>query len=295
MTEHTNQLGLFASVGRMIERLIQHPWFERVTTTLILLNTLTICIGTYRAEVEDFQNTHGVPLERWFDLFDWIVIVVFSIEVSLRLVTMGRRFWQDKWNIFDVVIVSVSLVGQSPFFTVLRVFRTIRALRLLTRFKTLRLISSVIWHSVTGCFWISVLMLMALMIFAIIGNELYGVTNPDLFGNLHLAMHTLFRVAALYTYDDVVTQLVGEHPYVYAFLIPYFVVMGYIVINFFSGIVVYYLYEVSLDELKSGERAAIEQTSETQELVIHGPAMAEILAELKHLRQEVAQLGMEKK
>jgi voltage-gated sodium channel len=293
MLENAKQQTWFGRLIGILEKLIKNPWFERSTTVLIILNTLTICIGTYHADIEAFQNKHNLPIERWFDLFDVFVIIIFSIEVSFRLITMGRKFWNDKWNIFDLIIVSVSLVGQSPFFTVLRVLRTIRALRLLTRFKTLRLISSVIWHSVTGCAWISVLMVMVLMIFAIIRHDLYGETNPALFGNLHLAMHTLFRVAALYSYDDVVSQLVGEHPYVYLFLIPYFIVMGYIVINFFSGIVIYYLYEVSLDELKAGERELSDDKND--EPINHGPVMLEVLTELRHLRHEVAKLKEEMK
>jgi voltage-gated sodium channel len=137
-------------------------------------------------------------------------------------------------------------------------------------------------------------MLLVLVIFGIIGNDLYGITNPDLFGNLHLAMHTLFRVAALYSYDDVVSQLVGAHPYVYAFLIPYFVLMGYVVINFFSGMVIYYLYEVSAEELKTGERAKSEAEVRPQEREIPEPVLTELLIELRSLRQEVALLREKK-
>jgi hypothetical protein len=92
----------------------------------------------------------------------------------------------------------------------------------------------------------------------------------------------------------VVSQLVGAHPYVYAFLIPYFVLMGYVVINFFSGMVIYYLYEVSAEELKTGERAKSEAEVRPQEREIPEPVLTELLIELRSLRQEVALLREKK-
>jgi voltage-gated sodium channel len=295
MSDEAQQAMATKSSSTMSSRLLEHPWFERFITGLIILNAFTICFETYQSTLQEIQTKYGLPLRTWFDFFDLFVIIVFSIEVLMRLVSQGKAFWKDNWNIFDFIILSISIVGQSPFFTVLRVIRIIRALRLLSQFKTLRLITSVIAHSITGCIWITLLMLMVLIVFAVIGNELYGATNPALFGNLHLGMHTLFRVAAVYTYDDVASQLIGEHPYVYAFLLPYFMIMGYIVINFFSGIVVYYLYEVSFDELKTGERQITEAEHEASAGDQTSQPLNEVLLELKHLRQEIATLKEDRK
>jgi voltage-gated sodium channel len=269
---------------------VNNRWFENGITLLIILNAITLCIQTYQADILTLQNQYSVPIIKWLDIFDWIVVLVFSVDVVLRLILMRQKFWYDGWNIFDVVILAASLIGQSPIYSALRVLRTLRVLRLLYRHKTLRLISSVMWNSVKGCVWISFLMIMVLMIFAIIGHDLYGATNPKLFGNLHLAMHTLFRVAALYTYDDVVTQLVDEHPYVYLYIIPYFIIMSYIVINFFSGIVVYYLYEISYEELKTGEKNTTEIEEESTNSQVNSELLQELISELKQLKHAVTDI-----
>lgn len=278
-----------------LERFLLSPIAERFIAILIVLNALTLGLSTYDDFLRTSEVSLGLPLKTWFEWFDWFVVIVFSLEIFLRIIALGRRFGEDKWDVFDVIVVLVSLIGQSPVFSAVRVLRVLRVLRLLSHFHSLRLISFVIWKSITGCFSISLLMLLVLFVFAIIGHELFGVTHPQIFGNLHLAMHTLFRVAALYAYDDVVGLLVVSYPsVVYLYMIPYFIIMSYVIINFFSAIVLYYLYEFTFDDIK-GTKKSDEETPEEDEATPQmadplGISIAQLTAEIRHLREEIQTL-----
>lgn len=102
-------------------------------------------------------------------------------------------------------------------------------------------------------------------------------------------MHTLFRVAGFYALEEVAGVLIKDHPLVYFYLLPYFLLMSYVIINFFSAIVVYYLYELSHEEIKTGLRqeqvaveAAAHLTAEHYDTLMAG--ITRLRAEIRSLK-----------
>lgn len=275
-----------------VKAFCDHPKLEYFTNTLIILSAITLGLQTYHEQLLRFEHEQGWPVLYWLNVFDWVVIAVFTLEVVLRIFAQGRSFGENRWNLFDAAIVVLSLGAQHPFLAACRV---LRVLRLLAHLRSLRLISSVIWQSLSGCMSIAILLAMVIFVFSIVGHQLYGATHPQLFGNLHLAMHSLFRVVVFYAYDDVVSQLEAAHPWVYLFIIPYFLIVSYVVINFFSAIVIYYLYEVSHEELKTGQIQEAESTpAETPNAMPTSEAMNELIAEVRALRLEIESLRQQK-
>ncbi|MCG2586480.1 ion transporter [Massilia sp. TS11] len=277
--------------------LLAAPVVERALTILILINALTIGLQTYPAMLAEWEAGSGIRWSALLDHFDRAVVILFALELALRIVAQGRAFPKDGWNWFDTVVVGVSIVGEAPMFSAIRALRVLRVMRLMARFKTVRLLASVIWHSVAACFTISVIMLVVLFVFAIMGYELFGVTDPAHFGNVHTAMFSLFRVAALFAYEDVINPLLPHHPWAHFFLLPYFMIMSYVVFNFFSGMVIYLLYEVSFDELTGRSVPGADDAGEDGEAEAEPEdpgALAQILVELRQLREEVARLSSQR-
>ena len=46
-------------------------------------------------------------------------------------------------------------------------------------------------------FYVGVLMVIVFYLFALVGNFMFGGNDPNNFGNLHLAMMTLFKICTL--------------------------------------------------------------------------------------------------
>lgn len=286
MTQEKNAEGLPG-------RLVRSAGFSHFMTAVILFNAFTIGLQTYHGVLADLQSRTTLDIQMLLDVADWTVVSLFTLEMLARIAVQGRSYFREGWNLFDAGVVIISLVSQSPVLSALRVLRVMRVLRLLAHFRSLRLISSVILQSLSGCVSITFLMLVMLFVFAVIGHELFGATHPELFGNLHVAMYSLFRVAAFYALDDVAGTLIKEHPWAYLYLTPYFILMSYVVINFFSAIVVYYLYEFSFEELRRGQAEKEAESEATGGLAGHHLSVEHyhtLMAEIGSLREEIRSL-----
>ena len=101
-----------------------HPYFERTVVVLIGLNAITLGLETLP----------GV-MAQWGDLLltiDFAFIVFFTAEIVFRITAQGWRFFKNGWNIFDFAIVAITLMPFVGNLSVLRAFRILRALRILS-------------------------------------------------------------------------------------------------------------------------------------------------------------------
>ena len=42
---------------------------------------------------------------------NYVFAAVFLMEALIKLIGYGRRYFKDQWNIFDLIIVILTLVG----------------------------------------------------------------------------------------------------------------------------------------------------------------------------------------
>lgn len=281
-------------IDRLLGRIIYSKFFANSMIALILINAFTLGFSTYHPLMAHLQAVYGWPVAAMIDHFEQGVLAIFVFELVAKIRLEGKAFFRSNWNVFDTTVVALSLVSHSPLFAVLRVLRVLRVMRVLGQIRSLRMISAVIVQSIAGCLSITLLMLIVLFLFALASNALFGHTHPALFGDLHTAMYTMFRVAALAALEDVASALVKDYPWVYFFLLPYFVLMSYVVLNFFAAIVVYFLYELSFDELKSGRVVAKANGAplipETGYTALAADQYQTLLIEIASLRGEIQSL-----
>ena len=69
---------------------------------------------------------------------DKICLLIFIVDLALKLVTYRFRFFMNWWNAFDTLVAAVSLVPSGGSFTVLRALRIFRVLRVNSRAPRLR-------------------------------------------------------------------------------------------------------------------------------------------------------------
>jgi voltage-gated sodium channel len=231
------------------------PTAERSVTALVFLNIFILAAATYPGWQEATSLRLGISTPEWLECINRAFIVLFCVETALRSLVLGRGLRKDPWTIFDVSVVWLSVIFEIFGISAVRSLRVLRSARLLSRLHPLRFIADIFARSIVACFWISCLMLIALVAFSIVAHNLYGQSNPELFGNLHLALYTLFRVAACFSLHEVYSELAPAHPYANVFLIPYFIVMGFGLMNYFGAIITILLWEFSFSEiLRSGRR-----------------------------------------
>jgi voltage-dependent calcium channel L type alpha-1D len=113
---------------------------------------------------------------------------VFVVEMELKIIGLGvREYCSDRFNIFDGTIVILSTIEIILFYTgaggsittggaisAFRAFRLLRALRLARSWKSLRRLLDVISKTVSGISYFSILMMLFMFIYALLGMELFA-------------------------------------------------------------------------------------------------------------------------
>ncbi len=209
---------------------IEAPRQQTFIVAAILFNSLTLGMSTVPA----LHERYGEML----NVIDHLIIGIFVVEIVLKLLHTGRRFFTSGWNVFDFLIVGISLLPASGVFSVLRTLRVLRALRLLNKLRQLRLIVEAMMRSLPSLGWIAVLLSILFYVFGIIGTTLYGQDHPRLFGNLGITLYTLFELMTLEGWNATAREVMATHPHAYVFFIPFLLLASYTLLNLVIGVIV---------------------------------------------------------
>ena len=125
-------------------RIVQDSRFQGAVFLLILCNAALLGIETS----DRLMERYGTP----FWAASAIIQALFVIEIAIRLCAYLPRvheFFRDGWNVFDFLVVSLSLLPQAgPFATIARLARVLRVSRLVSIWPDLRLIIGTMLRSI---------------------------------------------------------------------------------------------------------------------------------------------------
>lgn len=236
--------------------LVMNGWRERLgdwiesaavrhaITGLIVLNAIVLGIETSAAA----RASAGELLL----LLNNAILTVFVVEILIKLVAFGPRFFRSGWNIFDFLIVGISLAPASGPLAILRSLRILRVLRLLSAVKRLRMLVESLMHSLPGIGWTAALLLMMFYIFGVMGTELFGESFPDWFGSLGASIYSLFQIMTLESWSmGIARPVMEQYPYAWIFFVPFILISSFMVLNLFIAIIVSATQEVHETELRA--------------------------------------------
>lgn len=213
---------------RSLSALVESPRIQRLVIGLILLNAITLGLETSASVMAAFGP--------WIKAVDRCILVLFTVEVALKLITYRARFWRDPWNLFDFAIVAIAWVPASGPFTVLRVLRLLRLVSLVPK---LRFIVEALLRAVPGIVSIFGLLLLVFYVFAVMATGLFGETHPQWFGSLGASLYTLFQIMTLESWSmGIARPVIESHPYAWAFFVVFILVSTFTVLNLFIAIIV---------------------------------------------------------
>eukprot|EP00620_Florenciella_sp_RCC1587_P007469 CAMPEP_0182582422 /NCGR_PEP_ID=MMETSP1324-20130603/52503_1 /TAXON_ID=236786 /ORGANISM="Florenciella sp., Strain RCC1587" /LENGTH=486 /DNA_ID=CAMNT_0024798879 /DNA_START=122 /DNA_END=1578 /DNA_ORIENTATION=- len=186
------------------QRILQNAWFNGTIIACIVIAGANVGVQSY-PDMED--NTV-------LKVADDIILALFTLEVIFKILEQGRYPYkyftnQDKeWNIFDFTIVGIAYVfmvagGSGSSVSFLRLLRLLRLLKLLNKIKQLNIIVHGLATGLQHCVYIFVLMMIVFYMFAVIAVIFFGDNDPAHFGNIAVAMLTLFRCSTLEDWTDV--------------------------------------------------------------------------------------------
>ena len=209
---------------------------------------------------------------------DAIILAIFVFEIPARLIVDFRGFWRDPWRIFDFLVVAIALVPASGPFAILRAFRILRVLRLISNVEAMRRVVNGLLNAVPGMGAIIFLLGIVFYVFAVIATTLFGKAFPQWFGTIGESAYTLFQIMTLESWSmGIVRPVMEAFPYAWVLFVPFIILTAFTVLNLFIGVIVDAMQSEHEAEAKAERDAVFSET----EL---------ILEEVRALRKEVAEL-----
>jgi voltage-gated sodium channel len=214
-----------------IKQLVESNWFQTFIIGVIVVNGIILGFETHDGWSE--------PIRSLLKVADGLCLFIFVVELILKLAVYRISFFKTGWNIFDFVIVIISLIPSSGGLSILRAFRILRVLRLITAVDSFRRVVSGMLLAIPGVGSVAGLLLLGFYISGVLSTMLFGGTFPQWFGSLGNSMYSLFQIMTLESWSmGIVRPIMEVHPYAWAFFIPFITVTTFTVLNLFIGIVV---------------------------------------------------------
>ncbi|WP_102106596.1 ion transporter [Oceaniglobus roseus] len=219
------------TLRQRLARWIEGPAFTNTILAVILLNAALLGL-----ETSDVVMDRTGPL---IPVLDSLCLVIFVIELALKLFAQGARFFRNGWNLFDSVIVGVSLVPGAQTLSVLRALRILRLFRVLSVAPSLRRVVEGFITALPGMASVFVLMALIFYIGAVMATTLFAQSFPEWFGDLGRSAYSLFQIMTLESWSmGIVRPVMEVYPYAWAFFVPFIVVTTFAVVNLLVGLIV---------------------------------------------------------
>ncbi|MBF6057181.1 MULTISPECIES: ion transporter [Thiomicrorhabdus] len=251
------------------QRIRDNKIFEMFVIAVILFSSLMIGIRTY--QLNETASTILIFL-------DYAVTLFFLVEILIRMAAEDRLrdFFKKGWNIFDFIIVVVSLIplDDSEYALIARMLRLFRVMRLISFIPELRVLVTALINALPRMGYVALLMFIIFYLYAVIGNLLFSQINPQLWGDLGIALLTLFRVATFEDWTDVMYETMTVYPLSWIYYVTFIFFSAFVFLNMMIGIVV----EVLDEEHKKMEAEKL------------GDKQEEIMDSERQLAEEVASL-----
>lgn len=257
-----------------VRRLVEDRRFQHAIMALIVANAVALGLET--------SATAMAWIGPELRFFDRLAIVVFCVEILLRLFAHGFRFFRDPWSLFDFIVVAIAVAPTGDSMSVLRALRVLRVLRLVSAVPRLRRVVGALLHAVPGVASVAALLLLVFYVFSVIVTRLFGAAFPDWFGTIGASMYSLFQIMTLESWSmGLVRPVMEVYPWAWMVFVPFIVLSSFTVLNLFIAIVI--------DSMQTMHRDEKERTVEEVGEVVHEEHRLRS-AEYRDLRRELSEI-----
>lgn len=216
-----------------MRQLVEHKNFQSIVIGIILINGFIITAETYLVGNNLLQA------------LDRIIVWIFVIELLLKIIGLGfKDYFSAKWNVFDFIIVTGSLVFYTmPFVSVMRLLRVVRLLRMIPAIPALRKIVDSLMKSLPALTGILGLSVLIFSIYAIIGTTYFNAVLPsEFFGSFHAALFTLMQVVTFESWaSQVARPIINEMPWAWIYFISFIIIGALVILNLVVAVILSYL------------------------------------------------------
>ncbi|XP_073097680.1 sodium channel protein type 3 subunit alpha isoform X2 [Manis javanica] len=162
-------------IKHLVNLIVMDPFVDLSITICIVLNTLFMAMEHYPMTGQ-FSSVLTVG--------NLVFTGIFTAEMVLKIIAMDPYYYfQEGWNIFDGIIVSLSLMelglANVEGLSVLRSFRLLRVFKLAKSWPTLNMLIKIIGNSVGALGNLTLVLAIIVFIFAVVGMQLFGKSYKE--------------------------------------------------------------------------------------------------------------------
>ncbi|XP_059496069.1 sodium channel, voltage gated, type V-like, alpha b isoform X4 [Stegostoma tigrinum] len=166
---------LWIKMKKILKYIMMDPFLDLAITICIVLNTVFMALE-HRPMSEEFDNMLYVG--------NLVFTAIFTAEMVLKILALDPYYYfQQGWNIFDSIIVCLSLVelglARVDGLSVLRSFRLLRVFKLAKSWPTLNTLIKIIGNSMGALGNLTLVLAIIVFIFAVVGMQLFGKSYTE--------------------------------------------------------------------------------------------------------------------
>ncbi|CAM4522648.1 unnamed protein product [Lepidochelys olivacea] len=173
---------LWLRIKKKVTILVMDPFTDLTITFCIVMNTIFMALEHYKMR----RN-----LKFMLDVGNKVFTGIFTAEMVLKIIAVDPYYYfQHRWNIFDSLIVTISLIDLSlptkgkgrkerGNLLVLRSFKLLRVFKLAKSWTTLNTLIKIIGNSVGAVGNLTLVLVIIVFIFAVVGMQLFGKSYKE--------------------------------------------------------------------------------------------------------------------
>ncbi|XP_015793193.1 sodium channel protein para-like isoform X2 [Tetranychus urticae] len=241
--------------------IVTNKKFDMLIMLFIMLNMFVMSLDHYQA---------SAFMEHILEMCNLFFIAVFTAECMLKIFALRFHYFREPWNVFDFVIVILSIASSalkdfvenyliSP--TLLRVVRVVkigRVLRLVKGARGIRTLLFALAMSLPALFNICLLLFLVMFIYAIFGmsffmnvKQRYGLDETFNFGTFFRSFILLFQMCTSAGWDGVLAAIMdeskcekdsevsdcGSKKIAIAYLVTYLIISFLVIVNMYIAVI----------------------------------------------------------
>ena len=225
----------FKNIQQTFLKIRNHDVFEGIVISIIIISAVMVGFRTY-------DEVFPPEVFQIFSVLDYAVTIFFLIEIIIRVYSYekARDFFKENWNIFDFTIVALSLIPIASLDGVIigRLLRVFRLLRLISFIPQFRILIESLITAIPRVGYVLLFIFIETYIFAAIGSILYSGIDPEHWGNIGVAMLTLFQTATLEGWPDLLDKAYSSRPFAWIFFLSFIILNSFIFLNMIVGVII---------------------------------------------------------
>ena len=261
---------------RRLNQFVDHRLFQSSIMCLIILNAAILGLQTSPAVMEAIGSE--------INLLDEAMLIIFVIELVVRICAKGLKFFRDPWGVFDFLVVAITLIPSNESLSVLRALRALRVFRTVSTMPRLRRIVAALLHAVPAVGAIIALLLLVFYVFSVIATTVFGQEFPEWFGNIGASMFTFFQIMTFESWAMGIVRPVMEiYPWAWVLFVAFLLLSSFTVLNLFIAIII--------DAMQAqGQKESSAEGDELNSMFRNFHAQSQNIEQLRNELRELKQL-----